>query len=60
MPDISKCEAIDKNGLPCPIRDSCYRYTCKPNPPSQSYDNFTRCLNLDRDDCEEYIENRKI
>jgi hypothetical protein len=32
MTDISKCEGID-----CPIRDKCRRFTAKPNEYWQSY-----------------------
>lgn len=32
MPDISMCE-----GLHCPIKNKCYRFTATPNEPYQSY-----------------------
>lgn len=32
MPDITMCEGRD-----CPIKESCYRYTAKPNEFRQSY-----------------------
>lgn len=36
MPDISKCD----NKL-CPMRDTCFRFTCKPSDHWQSYSSFT-------------------
>jgi len=35
MPDITKC----KNEQ-CPLRESCYRFTCKPDPDWQAYTIF--------------------
>lgn len=36
MPDISMCA----NAL-CPSKDYCYRFTAKPTPMCQSYENFS-------------------
>ena len=35
MPDIAKCKNIT-----CPLRESCYRYTCPPSEYMQSYGEF--------------------
>lgn len=32
MPDITMCK-----GYSCPMKDTCYRFTAKPNPNRQSY-----------------------
>jgi len=49
MPDISMC-ANEK----CTLKDSCFRFTAKPNPYRQSYAAFTQD---DKDVCEYYWNN---
>ena len=54
MPDIAMCA-----NHACPSRETCYRYTVKPNPYRQSYSNFApkdgedRCYYYWRADNEE-------
>jgi hypothetical protein len=55
MPDISKCE-----GIGCPLRNKCYRYTSIPTPYYQAWseyykylehtDNGVKCENFMRDE----------
>lgn len=56
MPDITKCE-----GRQCELKETCYRYTSKPNEYRQSY--FTSpplyINQLGEHQCEYYIPNDK-
>ena len=51
MPDISKCE-----GKNCPIKNKCYRFTCKPSEFWQTYSDFTDALNKEKTDCKYLIK----
>lgn len=51
MPDISMCKNED-----CKDKDSCYRYTAKPDPYWQSYILIEG--EKDKDTCEEYRKGR--
>jgi hypothetical protein len=52
MPDISKCE-----NEACPLKDTCYRFTCKPNELWQSYDKFDFEIIDGKPVCKDYWEN---
>ena len=61
MADITMCV-----GTECPLRETCYRYTAKVNPYSQSFSDFTgKVTVLSIDDgystptpyCPEYVPN---
>ena len=55
MPDISKCFGND-----CPLKEKCFRYTCKPDELWQSYNDFKSYLNEDKTDCEQFISNDRL
>jgi hypothetical protein len=50
MPDISKCEGIE-----CPLREKCYRYTCDPDEFWQTYGSYNNALNEEKTECEYLI-----
>lgn len=52
MPDISKC-----NGIMCPIRDTCYRFTSIPDM-FQAYSVFN--YKYETESCEHYWENKQV
>jgi len=52
MPDISMCSGQD-----CPLKETCYRFTAKPNELRQSY--FSNPpYNLKTKSCNHYYEKR--
>lgn len=51
MPDITMCE-----GLECPLKESCYRYTATPNEFRQSY--FLEIPLKEDGECEHYWESQ--
>ncbi len=50
MPDITMCEGIE-----CPMRDACYRYTATPSEFDQYYF-IGMPYNDESGECEEYLE----
>lgn len=52
MPDISKCANED-----CPLKNTCYRYTSKPNELWQSYNNYS--YNKEANECKDYWETKE-
>jgi len=50
MPDITMCEGIE-----CPMRDACYRYTATPSDFDQYYF-IGMPYNDENGECEEYLE----
>lgn len=53
MPDITMCE-----GLECPLKESCYRYTATPNEFRQSY--FLEIPLKEDGECEHYWESQNL
>lgn len=53
MPDISKCVGVD-----CPLRDTCYRYTSKPDKYWQSYGDFS--FDKENNECKYYWKNERV
>jgi hypothetical protein len=51
MPDISKCEGID-----CPLKTKCYRFTSTPSEFWQTYSDFTPELNEEKTECSYFLE----
>jgi hypothetical protein len=49
MPDISKC-----NGVNCPLKETCYRYTSEPSEFWQAYSDFDKHREESGEDCEYY------
>jgi hypothetical protein len=58
MPDISMCSG-EQDTYSCPRKDTCHRYTAKPNPYQQSY---FMALPFDRENniCDHYWSNENI
>ena len=54
MPDITKCSSEY-----CPLKENCFRYTCKPDEFWQSYSNFEGALNEDQTKCDYFIDNKE-
>lgn len=53
MPDISKCANED-----CPLKNTCYRYTSKPNELWQSYNNYS--YNKETNECKDYWKDETV